>query len=391
LHKEYQYDLFISYNDSDTLFVEKLYKKLLNTNIKVFFENDNYKKHYNIWEFFYKTLETSKYNLFIYSESVIKDNDKLITIYKIWTELLGKKNKTITLNTTNKKISPLFKSFYIIENSYSEIDDIFEEIKYILQSSLTTRNKKQKMTKKKINESLFYKLKFDFFISSQYNYNIIYERNIYDEHIKLIGDNRNQYYYLDYWGLKSAKILAPLLFESFYYKTNNYIYSKLSKNKIIEIPIQKIGKEIKTIKSLKQTIWALEILFLSKENIDFIIEFTEEFLLNKQLYISIDNGWKDLLSNDSNSSLLSSLYVFCFLSKIKDYIDIEQEILLKTENFIINELKTKKGIFSNLHWIIGFINILITYLPFSNYLYKIEPIINEVLNIFQGDFFNSKK
>ncbi|GIW21453.1 MAG: hypothetical protein KatS3mg068_0460 [Candidatus Sericytochromatia bacterium] len=389
--KEYQYDLFISYNDSDILLVEKLYKKLVSLNIKVFFENNDYKKYYNIWEYFYKILENSKYNLIIYSENVIKNNDKLLVIYKIWTELLGKKNKTIALNITQKRISPLFKSFYIIENPYNDIDDIIEEIKYILQSSLTTKTKKTKMSLKKINESLFYKLKFDFFIAYQYYQNIIYERNVYDEHIKLTVDNRNQHYYLDYWGLKIAKILAPLLFDDFYSKTSNYLHSKLSKNRILEIPVQKIGKEIKTIKSIKQTIWSLEILLLSEKNLDFIIEFTQEFLLNKELYICNDNGWKDFINKDSNSSLLSSLYVFCFLSKIKKYLDLEEELLLKTENFIINEWNTKKGIFSNLHWIISSINILIIYLPFSSKIDKIQGIINEVLDIFCKDFFKSKK
>jgi hypothetical protein len=389
LPKEYKYNLFISYSDADILFAEKLYKKLLSININVFFENNKYQKASNIWNLFYSSLESSEYNLFIYSENAVKDNDKLGILYKVWTELLGRRKKSITLNMTNKKINPFFKSFYVIESN--DIDDTVEELKYILSSTLITKYKKEKITLDKIEKSLFCKLKFDFFISYQYNNNFFYEKYMYDEHIKLLRDNRNHSYYLDYWGLKSAQILSPILFETFYTRASNYINSKLFKNKILEIPIQKVGKDIRTIKSLKQTIWGLEILLLSETNLDFIIDFTNELIFNNQLYRNLDNGWKDFINNDNSSSLLTSLYVFCFLSKIKKHIDLDEEILISTEKFIIGEWKTKKWIFSNLHWFLSTINILINYIPFCINKKEIKVILDEIVDFLEKDILNSEK
>jgi hypothetical protein len=392
------YDIFISFTETDKSWAKSLSRSLTKDGYKVFLDREKVKSDEDIWEKTFNALSASRYIIFVISKNgLIANWEQMEVIAEIWLDLLNRKKKSLIISLSELKVPALIKQSKFIDGQEdSDVEEIIEEIAELVKPAKAAKAKKEKEAapvtrESEIMKSLALKLKFSFFIQNPFREQIdkIYDQYSYNDHLQLIeSKNINTgNYFLSYWGFKAAKLISPDLFKNFHKKNAALIYSQFAKKVLFELPLLKPSAEYKFVKSIKHTLWGAEMLLLLGSNLDFVAEIIENLLENSTEYMNPDGGWKDYLSSDRTSSLLTSLYAFSLFSKIarkKELIDVPKaqkailkQIIEQTEKFIIAQWETRKWEFSNLHWQISAINIMIDYAPFSNHKEILKKIADE--------------
>ncbi len=395
------FDIFLSYSDNDRSWAKSLFNALTKQGYKVFFDKEAIKSSDNLWEKIYGGLSSSRYIVFVISKNGISSEwEQMEVIAQIWFELLEKKKKSFVISLSESRIPALIKSSkYINGHEDADVEDIVDEL-----SSFVKHDKKGKVSSPKLSEqeltelakkSLKIKLKFDLLmLSSEKDKNEpIYEQFTYCEH-SLFSDKNKANNYLSYWGYKALKSFEPSLFNDYSKVSANFIYSQFSKKLLFEISLPK-PSIFKDIKSIKHTVWAIELLLLLEHNLDFVEEIVENLLDKSSEYTNEDGGWKDFLHPTRQSSLITSVYIFSLLSKLrsnKELIaiparlkDKTNQIIEQTESFILGQWDERKWQFSNLHWQISAINTFIHYAPYSNNKVKLKAISDVFFNFLTKD------
>lgn len=403
------YDIFISYTETDKSWAKSLSRALTKEGYKVFFDREKINPDEDIWEKTYNALSASRYIIFVISKNgLIANWEQMEVIAEIWLELLNRKKTSLIISLSELKVPALIKQSKFIDGQEdSDVEEIIEEIADLIKPVRNIKTKKDsspQAIKDEILKSLRIKLKFSFFIQNPFREQIdkVYDQFSYNDHLQIIeSKNINQgNYYLSYWGFKAAKLISEELFNNYGKKNAALIHSQFSKKLLFELPLQKPSAEYKFVKSIKHTFWAAEILLLLESNLDFVEEIIENLLEKSSEYMNADGGWKDYLSPDRPSSLLTSIYAFTLFSKIerkKELIDVPQsqkdilkKVINQTEKFILKQWEDRKWEFSNLHWQISAINILIHYAPFSNNKEALKKIIDPFYDFSsdKGTFIN---
>jgi hypothetical protein len=388
------YDIFISYTESDKSWAKSLSRGLSKEGYKVYFDREKIKADEDIWEKTFNALYASRYIIYVISKNgLIANWEQMEVIAEIWQGLLNRKKKSFIISLSELKVPALIKqSKFIDGQDDGDIDEIIEEISEIIKPVKAAKAKKEpvvKTLKEDILKSLKIKLKFSFFIPNPFREHIdkIYDQFTYNDHLQIVESKsiNTANYFLSYWGWKAARLLIPELFKGNARKNAGLIHSQFAKKTLLELPLQKPSTEFKFVKSIKHTLWAVEMLLLLESNLDFVAEIIENLNENSHEYMNDDGGWKDYYSSERPSSLITSLYAFTLFSKIErkmTIIDIPQrqrkylkQIISQTEKFILDQWETRKWEFSNLHWHVSAINLLIQYAPFCNKPDALKKII----------------
>lgn len=400
------FDIYLAYTDNDKAWTKSLFNSLTRKGYRVFFDKENIKPGENIWEKTFNALLSSKQIAFVISKNAVSSNwEKLEIIAEIWLDILKRKKKSLIITLSESRIPAIIKksSKIIDAQEDSELEDVVDEIAGELKTSKQEKKVLKKVDstdfKQEILKSLRIKLRFNFLMPEleRKQFDTVYEQFTYLENLQIFENSNlknNSDYYISYWGYKAAKLLDNITFEEHSASDSNFIHSKFFKKLLIEIPFKSTG-DFKTIKSVKHTLWAIELLLLLEHNLDFVQEVFENLIEKSDEYMNSDGGWKDYLFPGRNSSLLTSLYAFCLFSRIKNHkelIDIPKslgsklkKITEQTENYILSQWYEKKWVFSNLHWKLAAINIFIHFVQFSENLSKIK----EIFKVFEH-FVNEK-
>lgn len=245
--------------------------------------------------------------------------------------------------------------------------------------------------------SLKKRLEKDFFISGESGRTRIpHESHLYHGSVREALKHK-PYYYLTYWGWYVMPKLLPELVDDRSPLTATALKARFDGKRWIEVDIEsyEFGPlPLKGVRTVRHTAKAAEILLL---NNDFEIpsQAAWDLINDASILMSKDKGWKEFNIRGSDTSLWSSVFVFRFLSVLRNrnrqpdvpgdseqFVEKSNSLIEKTEEFFESHWRRNKWKLKFLPFEVNAPLVLIEYVPFAHNDSLVESVYQALLKLF---------